>query len=145
MTKYINYIALWWLNKAAFCPLRFISRFTVRDFQYNEEEMKADKEEMTRLSTDKKKQFVSDGMGKNFLLKCSRWYSLTVGNLRHCADFFEKTLKWPGTQCSSSSTVQIVSILPIILYFPVQPLDRFLVHYEDKLTAIKHLHPTVRI
>ncbi|MGH0171988.1 UNVERIFIED_CONTAM: hypothetical protein FKN15_062528 [Acipenser sinensis] len=31
--------------------------FTVRDFQYNEEEMKADKEEMTRLSTDKKKQF----------------------------------------------------------------------------------------
>ena len=39
-------------------PLRLISRFTVRDFQYNEEEMKADKEEMTRLSTDKKKQFV---------------------------------------------------------------------------------------
>lgn len=34
-------------------------RFTVRDFQYNEEEMKADKEEMMRLSTDKKKQFVS--------------------------------------------------------------------------------------
>ena len=37
-----------------------IYRFTVRDFQYNEEEMKADKEEMTRLSTDKKKQFVSE-------------------------------------------------------------------------------------
>lgn len=35
-----------------------IFRFIVRDFQYNEEEMKADKEEMTRLSTDKKKQFV---------------------------------------------------------------------------------------
>lgn len=35
------------------CP-----RFTVRDFQYNEEELKADKEEMTRLCTDKKKQFV---------------------------------------------------------------------------------------
>lgn len=40
----------------------------MRDFLYNEEEMKADKEEMTRLSTDKKKQFVSDGTGKNFLL-----------------------------------------------------------------------------
>lgn len=39
--------------------LNCISRFIVRDFQYNEEEMKADKEEMTRLSTDKKKQFVS--------------------------------------------------------------------------------------
>lgn len=39
--------------------LNRISRFIVRDFQYNEEEMKADKEEMTRLSTDKKKQFVS--------------------------------------------------------------------------------------
>lgn len=38
----------------------FPARFTVRDFQYNEEEMKADKEEMTRLSTDKKKQFVSE-------------------------------------------------------------------------------------
>uniref|UniRef100_A0A8C1KGV2 V-type proton ATPase subunit C n=1 Tax=Cyprinus carpio TaxID=7962 RepID=A0A8C1KGV2_CYPCA len=34
------------------------NKFMVRDFQYNEEEMKADKEEMTRLSTDKKKQFV---------------------------------------------------------------------------------------
>uniref|UniRef100_A0A8C6TUL5 V-type proton ATPase subunit C n=1 Tax=Neogobius melanostomus TaxID=47308 RepID=A0A8C6TUL5_9GOBI len=34
------------------------NKFTVREFQYNEEEMKADKEEMTRLSTDKKKQFV---------------------------------------------------------------------------------------
>ncbi|XP_064409921.1 V-type proton ATPase subunit C 1-A isoform X2 [Latimeria chalumnae] len=33
------------------------SRFIVRDFQYNEEEMKADKEEMNRLCTDKKKQF----------------------------------------------------------------------------------------
>ncbi|XP_052439254.1 V-type proton ATPase subunit C 1-B isoform X2 [Carassius gibelio] len=33
------------------------TKFTVRGFQYNEEEMKADKEEMTRLSTDKKKQF----------------------------------------------------------------------------------------
>ncbi|XP_053571898.1 V-type proton ATPase subunit C 1-like [Bombina bombina] len=32
------------------------NKFVVRDFQYNEEEMKADKEEMTRLSTDKKKQ-----------------------------------------------------------------------------------------
>uniref|UniRef100_A0AAQ5WYH8 V-type proton ATPase subunit C n=1 Tax=Amphiprion ocellaris TaxID=80972 RepID=A0AAQ5WYH8_AMPOC len=35
------------------------NKFTVRDFQYNEEEMKADKEEMTRLSTDKKKQTAS--------------------------------------------------------------------------------------
>ncbi|KAI9520789.1 hypothetical protein NQZ68_013194 [Dissostichus eleginoides] len=33
------------------------NKFVVRDFQYNEEELKADKEEMTRLSTDKKKQF----------------------------------------------------------------------------------------
>ncbi|XP_051728288.1 V-type proton ATPase subunit C 1-B [Ctenopharyngodon idella] len=33
------------------------NKFMVRDFQYNEEEMKADKEELTRLSTDKKKQF----------------------------------------------------------------------------------------
>ncbi|KAG7325757.1 hypothetical protein KOW79_010682 [Hemibagrus wyckioides] len=33
------------------------NKFIVRDFQYNEVELKADKEEMTRLSTDKKKQF----------------------------------------------------------------------------------------
>ncbi|XP_073488936.1 V-type proton ATPase subunit C 1-like [Aquarana catesbeiana] len=33
------------------------NKFVVRDFQYNEEEMKADKEEMNRLSIDKKKQF----------------------------------------------------------------------------------------
>uniref|UniRef100_A0AAR2KCC5 V-type proton ATPase subunit C n=1 Tax=Pygocentrus nattereri TaxID=42514 RepID=A0AAR2KCC5_PYGNA len=34
------------------------NKFIVRDFQYNEEEMKADKEELTRLSTDKKKHVV---------------------------------------------------------------------------------------
>ncbi|KAF7686145.1 V-type proton ATPase subunit C 1-B [Silurus meridionalis] len=33
------------------------NKFIVRDFQYNEDELKADKEELTRLSTDKKKQF----------------------------------------------------------------------------------------
>ncbi|XP_042597729.1 V-type proton ATPase subunit C 1-A-like [Cyprinus carpio] len=38
-------------------PKCLLHRFMLRDFQYNEEEMKADKEEMTRLSTDKKKQF----------------------------------------------------------------------------------------
>lgn len=58
-----------WSNEADVCPLHLISRFTVRDFQYNEEEMKADKEEMTRLSTDKKKQFVSDASRKNVLLQ----------------------------------------------------------------------------
>uniref|UniRef100_A0A9J7XEL9 V-type proton ATPase subunit C n=2 Tax=Cyprinus carpio TaxID=7962 RepID=A0A9J7XEL9_CYPCA len=40
------------------------NKFMVRDFQYNEEEMKADKEEMTRLSTDKKKQFVCVQLSK---------------------------------------------------------------------------------
>lgn len=49
-----------------FCP----RRFTVRDFQYNEEELKADKEEMTRLSTDKKKQFVRE-REPSFILNCS--------------------------------------------------------------------------
>ncbi|TNN85669.1 V-type proton ATPase subunit C 1-A [Liparis tanakae] len=39
------------------------NKYTVRDFQYNEEELKADKEEMTRLSTDKKKQY---GLPVNF-------------------------------------------------------------------------------
>uniref|UniRef100_A0A672HC16 V-type proton ATPase subunit C n=1 Tax=Salarias fasciatus TaxID=181472 RepID=A0A672HC16_SALFA len=38
------------------------NKFTVRDFQYNEEEMKADKEEMNRLSTDKKKQYLHNGI-----------------------------------------------------------------------------------
>uniref|UniRef100_A0A4W6DZF0 V-type proton ATPase subunit C n=1 Tax=Lates calcarifer TaxID=8187 RepID=A0A4W6DZF0_LATCA len=46
------------------------NKFTVRDFQYNEEEMKADKEEMTRLSTDKKKQFVSEMNTGIFLSIC---------------------------------------------------------------------------
>lgn len=44
-----------WCGQFCFPPT---FRFIVRDFQYNEEEMKADKEEMNRLSTDKKKQFV---------------------------------------------------------------------------------------
>ena len=48
-------LAIYGVDKFGFSS---IFRFIVRDFQYNEEEMKADKEEMTRLSTDKKKQFV---------------------------------------------------------------------------------------
>lgn len=34
-------------------------KFVVRDFVYNEEELAAGKNEITRLVTDKKKQFVS--------------------------------------------------------------------------------------
>lgn len=33
-------------------------RFIVRDFTYNEEELAAGKNEITKLATDKKKQFV---------------------------------------------------------------------------------------
>lgn len=35
-------------------------RFIVREFTYNEEELAAGKNEITKLVTDKKKQFVSD-------------------------------------------------------------------------------------
>lgn len=35
-------------------------KFVVRDFVYNEEELAAGKNEITKLVTDKKKQFVSD-------------------------------------------------------------------------------------
>ncbi len=57
------------LNERKADPVLLIFfRFVVRDFQYNEEEMKADKEEMTRLSTDKKKQFVC--------MQLSKFYSL---------------------------------------------------------------------
>ena len=35
----------------------------MRDFVYNEEEMNAGKNELTKLATDKKKQFVSIGRG----------------------------------------------------------------------------------
>lgn len=35
-------------------------KFVVRDFTYNEEEMAAGKNEITKLVTDKKKQFVSE-------------------------------------------------------------------------------------
>lgn len=35
-------------------------KFIVRDFVYNEEEMAAGKNEITKLVTDKKKQFVSN-------------------------------------------------------------------------------------
>lgn len=34
-------------------------KFVVRDFTYNEEELAAGKSEITKLVTDKKKQFVS--------------------------------------------------------------------------------------
>lgn len=37
----------------------FYARFLVREFNYSEEELHAEKEEMTRLSADKKQQYVS--------------------------------------------------------------------------------------
>uniref|UniRef100_A0A670K4L8 V-type proton ATPase subunit C n=1 Tax=Podarcis muralis TaxID=64176 RepID=A0A670K4L8_PODMU len=49
------------------------NKFMVRDFQYNEEEMKADKEEMNRLSTDKKKQFVSSMLRSSLEGPLVRW------------------------------------------------------------------------
>ena len=36
-----------------------VHRFTVRDFVYNEDEVNAGKNELTKLASDKKKQFVS--------------------------------------------------------------------------------------
>lgn len=39
-------------------------KFVVRDFTYNEEELAAGKNEITKLVTDKKKQFVSETKDK---------------------------------------------------------------------------------
>ena len=48
---------------ASFVVIHFlrnvIFRFIVREFTYNEEELAAGKNEITKLVTDKKKQFVS--------------------------------------------------------------------------------------
>uniref|UniRef100_A0A8P4GRY9 V-type proton ATPase subunit C n=1 Tax=Dicentrarchus labrax TaxID=13489 RepID=A0A8P4GRY9_DICLA len=63
------------------------NKFTVRDFQYNEEEMKADKEEMTRLSTDKKKQFVSE------FIFCLNLYGLPVNFQAMLLQPSKKTMK----------------------------------------------------
>lgn len=38
----------------------FIFRFTVREFYYDEKEIKREREEMTRLLSDKKQQYVSE-------------------------------------------------------------------------------------
>lgn len=54
----LNVRDLQWTSEPDSCRELCFPRFMVRDFQYNEEEMKADQEEMNRLSTDKKKQFV---------------------------------------------------------------------------------------
>lgn len=43
-------------------------KFVVREFTYNEEELAAGKNEITKLVTDKKKQFVSSSK-----LSCSTW------------------------------------------------------------------------
>lgn len=44
-------------------------KFIVRDFTYNEEELAAGKNEITKLVTDKKKQFVCEHLGIQFKLK----------------------------------------------------------------------------
>lgn len=40
-------------------------KFVVREFTYNEEELAAGKNEITKLVTDKKKQFVSKDFPEN--------------------------------------------------------------------------------
>lgn len=45
-------------------------KFIVRDFTYNEEELAAGKNEITKLVTDKKKQFVS-------MLKCMGFFEFS--------------------------------------------------------------------
>lgn len=54
-TAFMNYIFYW------LCKLykQLLCRFVVREFTYNEEELAAGKNEITKLVTDKKKQFVS--------------------------------------------------------------------------------------
>lgn len=47
-------------------------KFVVRDFVYNEEELAAGKNEITKLVTDKKKQFVSI----LYVVICSLLFSL---------------------------------------------------------------------
>lgn len=47
-------------------------KFVVRDFVYNEEELAAGKNEITKLVTDKKKQFVSSVVCA--LSHCSIWF-----------------------------------------------------------------------
>uniref|UniRef100_A0A8C1CQG9 V-type proton ATPase subunit C n=1 Tax=Cyprinus carpio carpio TaxID=630221 RepID=A0A8C1CQG9_CYPCA len=71
------------------------NKFMLRDFQYNEEEMKADKEEMTRLSTDKKKQFIwiASELPSNAATAQQEEHEEAEGG-------FERSLQAPGQQCS---------------------------------------------
>lgn len=106
----------------------------MRDFQYNEEEMKADKEEMTRLSTDKKKQFVSDGTG----------HSSTLGSLRPPADLFKEPLKWLGMPQPIIYHTHLCTCFVIAkhtLCFPEQPLIHF--SYNMKIN-IQRPEPCMR-
>lgn len=57
-------------------------KFVVRDFTYNEEELAAGKNEITKLVTDKKKQFVSDAWHFHFL-----FWSLNFWRLFFCVCF----------------------------------------------------------
>lgn len=67
----------------------------MRDFQYNEEEMKADKEEMTRLSTDKKKQFVSCyPFFTSNVYEISNWVYLLTLILGDVVNLFKEPHKW---------------------------------------------------
>lgn len=81
--------------EAYFCRLHVFSRFIVRDFQYNEEEMKADKEEMTRLSTDKKKQFVSEGTN----LSCLYVFMKRLFDLALCWRIWVRSLRNQAVVC----------------------------------------------
>ena len=48
-----------------------LDRFTVREFEYNEEALAAGKNEYTKLASDKQKQFVSDAGWLAYFIVCS--------------------------------------------------------------------------
>lgn len=59
-------------------------KFIVREFTYNEEELAAGKNEITKLVTDKKKQFVSVNLRLVFdvVINCFfLWFILVLGSI----------------------------------------------------------------
>lgn len=61
-------------------------KFIVRDFIYNEEELAAGKNEITKLITDKKKQFVS------ILLQCEYTIKLYIKKIKEIKNIKKNTL-----------------------------------------------------
>ncbi|KAI5607735.1 V-type proton ATPase subunit C 1-A [Silurus asotus] len=111
------------------------NKFIVRDFQYNEDELKADKEELTRLSTDKKKQFVRIHI-YSFIVSVSTKGYVNVMMMMMTIRYNEDELKADKEELTRLSTDKKKQFGPLVRWLKVNFSEAFIAWIHIKALRV---------